>query len=103
MHTPPQKGAKGSVPHLARASACLALSHLIPALITANTDLIYQTLDSLMLGLPASSSSAQEVPLVQMHHGIGLGLVLARLFEEHFVDVAGTQVFELKCHYKLDT
>ncbi|ELT97246.1 hypothetical protein CAPTEDRAFT_221086 [Capitella teleta] len=99
----PQRGVQKGAPHVVRASACLALSHLIPHLITSHTDLIYQILESLMRELPSTSSN-EGVTLLHLHHGIGLGLVLARLFEERFVDVAGTQsmVSVWKAVYELE-
>ena len=35
----------------------------------------------------------------QFHYGLGLGLVLAALFEERFSDVAGTQVCDSSMSY----
>jgi hypothetical protein len=48
-------------------------------------------IESLMVELP-SSATDEAVAILHLHHGLGLGLVLARLFEERFVDIAGTQV-----------
>ena len=49
-------------------------------------------IDSVMAQLPGQPRCDEESPALQFFHGLGLGMLLARLFDEHFVDVAGIQV-----------
>ena len=94
-----QRGNHGSPSQLSQASACLAVSLLIPHLIMNNPDLVFTMLDRLIVGLPGVTASErqQDSPLVQLHHALGLGLFLAGLHRQRFMDVAGPQVTGLKC------
>ncbi|KAL5004639.1 hypothetical protein ScPMuIL_018095 [Solemya velum] len=75
---------------LARASASLALGQIIPVLITVDADRILKILTNMSAGLPGKSSSA-ESPVLHFHVGLGLGMILARLFEERFSDISGSK------------
>ncbi|KAJ8304115.1 hypothetical protein KUTeg_017698 [Tegillarca granosa] len=75
---------------LGQAAASLALSQLVPILITKDVDRIYDILTKLVDLLPGQPG-AQESPVLNFHYGLGVGMFLARLFEEHFSDVTGNK------------
>lgn len=75
---------------LAQASASLALSQVVPALITLDVDRIYVIINFLLTWLPGQPS-IPESPILQFHGGLGLGMFLSRLLEEHFADISGTK------------
>ncbi|XP_074650317.1 focadhesin-like [Tubulanus polymorphus] len=81
----------GSLSVLARSSACLAIVILTPILVTMDTDLICKALSLMTSGLPGRQDSDLVPPTLQFHHGLGLGMFLGRLAEEHFEDVSGTK------------
>ena len=76
---------------LARASASLAVSQLIPVLLTSSSDHIEHMVAALTGGLPDQAASDTS-PSLQFFFGLGLGMLLGRLFEEHYEDVSGTKV-----------
>ncbi|KAI8508097.1 hypothetical protein Bbelb_143370 [Branchiostoma belcheri] len=75
---------------LARASCSLAFSQLIPVLVTNNVERIHHMIRILVSGLPGQPQ-ADESSTVVFCQGLGLGMVLARLYEEHFSDVTGRE------------
>ncbi|XP_013419042.1 focadhesin isoform X2 [Lingula anatina] len=75
---------------LARSCGCLALSMLVPVIVTKSLDLVTQVIQTLMVGLPGGAG-AEESAMFQFHCGLGLGMTLARLVEERFDDMAGTE------------
>ncbi|XP_041464768.1 focadhesin-like [Lytechinus variegatus] len=68
-----------------RSCAALALPLLASHLMTTPTSLVSQLIDRIML---LSSSQPSSVPI---HHGVGMGMLLARLCVEHFTDMTGTE------------
>ena len=70
----------------------MALAQLVPVLITNNTDGLMHCLDVLSMRLPGQPGTEEHSPVLQFFYGLGLGALLARLFEERFVDVSGQQV-----------
>ncbi len=76
---------------LAQSCAILALAQLTPLIITIDSTIIYQMIDTMTTGLPGQPTAA-ESSVIQMHHGIGLGWVLRSLNEERFTDVSGNEV-----------
>ncbi len=75
---------------MARAASCVALSYMMPVIMATNTDMVYLVVDSLQQGLPGQPD-CEHSPVLQFYHGLGLGFILARLFEEQFVDISGSQ------------
>ncbi|XP_071110148.1 focadhesin-like [Haliotis cracherodii] len=75
---------------LARSSACVALSQLVPIFITMDSDRIYQVISMATDRLPGQPG-CEESPVLQFHYGLGLGMFLGRLFEEHISDVGGAK------------
>lgn len=76
---------------LARASASVSISLLMPFLVSANTEMVYSALNLLADSLPGKASDTVS-DVLQMHCGMGMGLAIQKLLREHFVDVAGTKV-----------
>ena len=76
---------------LARSSAAVALAQLAPLILTLDSSCIYHMIEVLTIGLPGQAT-ASESPAVQVHHGIGLGWLLALLHEEQFAEVTGNEV-----------
>ena len=76
---------------LGRASACAAISLLMPTLTANDAELVYRTIDLLLDGLSKAADN-RMTDVLAMHYGIGVGLVLDRLFGDHFADVAGSRV-----------
>ncbi|XP_066271625.1 focadhesin-like [Branchiostoma lanceolatum] len=88
-----QQKSRGGAPScsmLARACSSLAFSQLIPVLVTNNVERIRHMIRILVSGLPGQPQ-ADESSAVVFCHGVGLGMVLARLYEEHFSDVTGRE------------
>ncbi|XP_064607895.1 focadhesin-like isoform X2 [Liolophura sinensis] len=75
---------------LARSAASVAIAQVIPAVMTFDTDRIYKMIDMLKAGLPGRAPGSLS-GVLQSYSGLGLGMLLARLFEEHFTDVGGTK------------
>ncbi|XP_067665779.1 focadhesin-like [Haliotis asinina] len=75
---------------LARSSACVALSQLVPIFITMDSDRIYQVISMATDRLPGQPG-CEESPVLQFHYGLGLGMFMGRLFEEHISDVGGAK------------
>ncbi|OWF34881.1 focadhesin-like isoform X2 [Mizuhopecten yessoensis] len=75
---------------LAQASASVALSQVVPALITLDVDRIFMIINFLLSWLPGQPG-VPESPVLQFHGGLGLGMFLSRLLEEHFADISGTK------------
>nr|KAG5694347.1 hypothetical protein BaRGS_035215 [Batillaria attramentaria] len=73
---------------LTQCTACLSLASVIPTLITSDTDLIFLIMRELTQSLPGGAK-ADESSALAFHTGLGLGMVLGRLFEEHFSDITG--------------
>ncbi|CAH1796123.1 unnamed protein product, partial [Owenia fusiformis] len=94
------KQRKGSIlnirPHetscslLAKASACLSLPQLLPFLITTDTEAVLQLIDSLTGRLPGQPG-ADDSSILKFHHGLALGMLISKLFEEHFSNVTGSK------------
>ncbi|XP_066272306.1 focadhesin-like isoform X1 [Branchiostoma lanceolatum] len=88
-----QQKSQGGAPScsmLARACSSLAFSQLIPVLVTNNVERIRHMIRILVSGLPGQPQ-ADESSAVVFCHGVGLGMVLARLYDEHFSDVTGRE------------
>ncbi|XP_063431997.1 focadhesin-like isoform X2 [Mytilus trossulus] len=73
---------------LAQATSSVALSQIVPILISNDSSRILPCIRLLLSRLPGSK---EESPVLQFHAGLGLGMFLARIFEEHFSDVCGSQ------------
>lgn len=54
-------------------------------------DRIFEILNTLVDWLPGRPDTP-ESPLLQFHAGLGLGMFMARLYDEHFADVGGVNV-----------
>ncbi|XP_050400636.1 focadhesin isoform X2 [Patella vulgata] len=76
---------------LARTSACMALTQLIPVMMTCDTDRIYDLITRFINSLPGRPSVDKDSPVAQFYHGLASGMLLSRLFEEHFSDICGTK------------
>ncbi|XP_078656308.1 focadhesin-like isoform X4 [Branchiostoma floridae x Branchiostoma belcheri] len=88
-----QQKSRGGAPScsmLARACCSLAFSQLIPVVVTNNVERIHHMISILVSGLPGKLQ-ADESSTVVFCQGLGLGMVLARLYEEHFSDVTGRE------------
>ena len=85
----PQRGSHDSNPSPlpARAAAALAISELIPIVATTDTAMVGRILETLSGFVSTETSSGLPLSL-----NLGLGLTVTRLFDEHFLDIAGTQV-----------
>ncbi|KAM6949611.1 focadhesin-like [Aplochiton taeniatus] len=68
---------------IARSCACLALSLVVPVLVTWHKDSLAEVLSTLRAGLP-DSISADDSQVVQLHSGLALGMVLSCLLEKCF-------------------
>lgn len=75
---------------LAQASAVLALSQLTPVIINLDVNRIFGILEILIKWLPGQPE-APEAPVLQTAYGLGLGGLLERLFEEHFLETCGSR------------
>ncbi|KAM3857392.1 focadhesin [Diretmus argenteus] len=72
---------------IARSSACLALSLLVPVLVVWHRDGLAQVLSTLRAGLPGSPS-ADDSQAIQFHSGLTLGMVLSGLHHQRLSDVS---------------
>ncbi|XP_032233940.2 focadhesin [Nematostella vectensis] len=79
---------------LARASAALSLSQLVPVLVALDPDHVKQYIDALRLRLPGQTKAGSSA-VIQVHCGLGLGLLLSKLYQEHYSDVAGQDGYML--------
>lgn len=77
---------------LAQASAVLALSQMTPVIINLVVNRIFGILEILIKWLPGQPE-APEAPVLQTACGLGLGGLLERLFEEHFLETCGSRVY----------
>lgn len=74
---------------LAQASASIALSQIVPILISHDSSRVLPCIKLLLTRLPGTEEGS---PVLQFHAGVGLGMFMARIFEEHFSDVCGAKV-----------
>ena len=74
---------------LAQASASVALSQIVPIMIAHDSARILPCIRLFLSRLPGTE---EESPVLQFHAGLGMGMFMARIFEEHFSDVCGAQV-----------
>ena len=61
-------------------------------------ELVYMLLEKLVARLPGTreGTDVEEFPpVLHLAHGLGLGLLLSRLIQENFSDVAGQKVLQL--------
>ncbi|KAK1174956.1 focadhesin [Acipenser oxyrinchus oxyrinchus] len=72
---------------IARSCAALALSLMVPLLITSHKESIEEILNTLTAGLPGKPH-ADESQAVQFHTGLALGMFLSCLYEERVSDVS---------------
>lgn len=75
---------------LAQSVASVSVAILTPCLLSGQGDLVLTLLPQLthcLPGRPGAGDSSGQL----FHAGVGLGMTLARLFEEHFSDVAGKE------------
>ncbi|KAG7462013.1 hypothetical protein MATL_G00197400 [Megalops atlanticus] len=79
---------------IARSCAALALSLVVPVLLTSHKDSVGEILSTLEAGLPGAAA-ADESQAVQFHTGLALGMVLSALQEERVSDVSGLKMTEL--------
>ncbi|KAK3602758.1 hypothetical protein CHS0354_027755 [Potamilus streckersoni] len=71
---------------LAQAAACVALTQMMPVLITLDIDHVFKVITMLTSRLPGQPNT-EVSPVLYFYSGLGLGMFLARLFEERFSDV----------------
>lgn len=67
----------------------MSVSQLVGITLSSSADLISSQLAVLVAGLPSKQSDS---PVLQFYHGLGLGLYLASLLEENYMEIAGTLV-----------
>ncbi|XP_070176499.1 focadhesin-like [Littorina saxatilis] len=77
-----------SASSLAQATACVCLATLAPCLTAGHSDVILLVLRELTSCLPGGKK-APDSPVLLFHSGLGLGMLLGRLFEDRFCDVGG--------------
>lgn len=74
---------------LCQASACLSLPRMISSQLTTDTTgKLFEVLSMMTNGLPGQPNQP-ESPVLLFHNGLTLGMLLARLFEEHFSEIGG--------------
>ncbi|XP_029635511.1 focadhesin [Octopus sinensis] len=79
---------------LCQASACLALPRLVSSQLSPETcGRLFEVLSMMTLSLPGKSNQP-ESPVLIFHNGLALGILISRLFEEHFVEVCGPKNME---------
>ncbi|NWS27193.1 FOCAD protein, partial [Polioptila caerulea] len=76
---------------IARSCAATALSLLVPIFIVSCKEKIEEVLSMLTDRLPGKPN-ADESQAVQIHMGLGLGMFIARLYEEKVSDIPGQQM-----------
>jgi hypothetical protein len=79
---------------LVQAASVLALCQLTPVMINLDVSRIFVMLETLTRWLPGQPA-APEAPVLQLSHGMGLGGVLGKLFEENFMDTCGSKVMNV--------
>jgi len=79
---------------LARSCAALSLSLLVPSLVTLDTDRIQNMTELLKQRIPGQTKAGSSA-VVQTSCSLGLGLLLSRLYEEHFSDLCGKEGYLL--------
>ncbi|XP_062616026.1 focadhesin-like, partial [Saccostrea cucullata] len=75
---------------LTQASSVLALSQLTPVMISQDVDRIFVIFEALTKWLPGQPE-APEAPVLQLAYGLGLGCLLGKLSEEHFMETCGSK------------
>ncbi|KAK3740115.1 hypothetical protein QZH41_012352, partial [Actinostola sp. cb2023] len=75
---------------LARACAALSLSQMVPVLVNLDPDRIKIFTEALKLRTPGQSKAGSS-SVIQVHCSLGLGLLLSKLYEEHFSELAGNE------------
>ncbi|KAL8620364.1 hypothetical protein ACOMHN_060273 [Nucella lapillus] len=83
---------RAAATNLAQASACVSLGTLVPCLTssTVHAQVVRYMLRELSWGLPGGRK-ASDFPVLMLHNGLGLGMVLGKLFQEGFCDLGGGQ------------
>ncbi|MBN3321520.1 FOCAD protein, partial [Atractosteus spatula] len=76
---------------IARSCAALALSLMVPVLITSHKESIEEILNTLTMGLPGRPN-ADESQAVQFHTGLAMGMFLSCLHEERISDISGQKM-----------
>ncbi|XP_068741397.1 focadhesin-like [Montipora capricornis] len=75
---------------LARSCAALSLSLLVPCLVTRDIDRIQNMVELLKTRIPGQSKAGSSAA-VKRSCSLGLGLLLSKLYEEHFSDLCGKE------------
>ncbi|CAG5124710.1 unnamed protein product, partial [Candidula unifasciata] len=75
---------------LCSGTARLAASQLVPVFIALDTDRIQHLLTVFAAALP-KGSKALESPLLAFCNGMALGMLLGRLFEDHYSEMTGSK------------
>ncbi|XP_031566041.1 focadhesin-like [Actinia tenebrosa] len=75
---------------LARACAALALSQLVPVLVTLEPDRVKTFTEALKHRVPGQPKAGSS-SVIQNHCSLGLGLLLNKLYQEHFSELAGKE------------
>lgn len=76
---------------LCQASACLAIPRMISCQLTTDTSFkLFEILTMMTSSLPGQPNQP-ESPVLLFHNGLSLGMLLARLFEEHFSEIGGSK------------
>ncbi|XP_014663966.1 PREDICTED: focadhesin-like [Priapulus caudatus] len=84
----PHKG--GTAGFLPRCSAAICLHLLLPAIIAVDADHVSTAIDCLLRLLPDGECATQP-SAVTFHAGLGLGLFLASVYTERFLDLCSDQ------------
>ncbi|XP_022105848.1 focadhesin-like [Acanthaster planci] len=79
-----------SLPSTVQGNSALALSLLAPFLLTTDTQQLHRIMDVLIDGLPGQPRAHQSQARL-MHHGLALGMLTARLYEDHYLDYTGSE------------
>ncbi|XP_061172326.1 focadhesin-like [Saccostrea echinata] len=75
---------------LTQASSVLALCQLTPVMINIDVNRIFVISETLTKWLPGQPE-APEALVLQLAYGLGLGCMLGKLLEEHFMDTCGSK------------
>ncbi|XP_069782843.1 focadhesin isoform X2 [Narcine bancroftii] len=76
---------------IARSCAAVALTLLVPVLITSHKESIEEVLGIFTAGLPGRPN-ADKSQAVQFHTGLAMGMFLSRLYEERMSDVSAQKM-----------